>query len=325
MTIYEKLCELQKQQPRLALVTVNCENSPFISYSGNSRNCYLITGSEYDEDCYYGLWLYYSNNCTDCDYCDHCELCYDCTDCLQCYNCMGCQDCNNTRDSYYSYDLLACDNCFGCVGLRRKSYCFFNQQLSKEEYFKKLEEWKKYSKEQIMHYVDQLKLKTPRAFVHQANNEDSSGDYIYNCKGAKHSFDVKDLEDCMYMNNSVEVKDTLDCSNMYFKSELNYQVMSAMNLYNSNFCVTCFDSNDLEYCENVYNSKYCFGSFTVNHGEYLIFNEQYSEEDYFKKLSEIKEQMKKEGDYGRLLPTSYPELFDEKGNPLVHDSKAAVA
>jgi len=324
MKIYEKLCALQNKQPRLGLVAINCENSPFVAYSGNLKSCYLQTGSEYDEDCYYGFWLYNSKDCVDCAYCDKCELCYDCVDCQDCYNCKGCQDCSNTRDSYYCYDLLGCSDCFGCVGLRRKKFCFFNQQLTEEEYKKKLAEWQKYPQSEVWKYVEELKVKTPVMYVHQANNELSSGDYMYNCKEASQCFDVKDLEDCAYINSSVAIKDSLDCSNVYYESQLNYEIMSAMNIYNCNFCVTCFDSSDLEYCENVYNSKYCFGCFSMNHAEYCIFNEQYTEEEYFKKVAEIKAQMKQEGDYAELLPTSYPELFDEIGNSKEHESVAQV-
>lgn len=38
---------------------------------------------------------------------------------------------NNVR---YSYNCNASDNIFGCVGLRRKQYCIFNKQYTKEDY-----------------------------------------------------------------------------------------------------------------------------------------------------------------------------------------------
>ncbi|MFK7780434.1 MAG: hypothetical protein QM490_04865 [Candidatus Gracilibacteria bacterium] len=41
----------------------------------------------------------------------------------------------NSSDIFYSFYLFGCKNCFGCVGLTNKSYCLFNKQYSKQEYF----------------------------------------------------------------------------------------------------------------------------------------------------------------------------------------------
>ncbi|MFA6177518.1 MAG: hypothetical protein WC694_01330 [Candidatus Paceibacterota bacterium] len=40
------------------------------------------------------------------------------------------------RDSEYCMDLFSCSDCFGCVGLKKKQYCIFNKQFTKEEYQK---------------------------------------------------------------------------------------------------------------------------------------------------------------------------------------------
>jgi len=42
----------------------------------------------------------------------------------------------NVQECEYSMFLVNCSNCFGCVGLKRKQYCIFNKQYSKEEYGK---------------------------------------------------------------------------------------------------------------------------------------------------------------------------------------------
>lgn len=39
------------------------------------------------------------------------------------------------HDIEYSYNCFDCNNIFGCVGLRNKSYCIFNTQYTKDEYF----------------------------------------------------------------------------------------------------------------------------------------------------------------------------------------------
>jgi hypothetical protein len=306
--IFDRMMELRLQQPRVALMQVNCENSDFVNYSGNCKNSYLLIGSEHDQDCYYGYFLYNSTDCVDCDYCFYCELCYDCVDCHECYNCIGCQDCKNSRDLQYCFDMVACNDCFGSVGLRRSQYMIFNKQYDKETYFERLKEVQKMSKEEILEAVEVLKLKQPRLMIRGDQNEESFGDYMFNCKNSYCCFDVKRLQDCMYMNNCEQITDSMDCSNNYYKSELNYEVLAAMNITNCHFCYGVFDSYELEYSENIYSSHHLFGCFSLKGASYQIFNEQYSEEEWHVKVAEIKAQMRAEGTYGQHLPTTYPEL-----------------
>jgi len=204
--------------------------------------------------------------------------------------------------------MVGCNDCFGCVGLRRKEYHIFNEKFTKKEYESKLAELKQISREEIDQQVKELKKKMPRLMLRGDQNEKSFGDYIYNCKNCYYCFDVKKLQDCSYLNNCEEITDSLDCSNNYYKSELNYEIMSAMNITNCNYCYGVFDSYDLEYCENVYNSHHMFGCFTMNRAEYCIFNKQYSKEDWHRKVAEIKAEMRASGEYGKHLPTTYPEL-----------------
>lgn len=197
-----------------------------------------------------------------------------------------------------------------------------NKQYGKEEYFRKVEELKgKFSQEQLEEMLEQVKKQVPRLNVHQLNNENTTGDYVYNSKNASGCFDVKDLEDCGYCDNSVALKDCYDMSNSYYNSELNYEVMSEMNLVNCNFCVTCFDSSNLDHCELVYNSHDCFGCFTMKNAQYCIFNEQYSKEEYFKKVEQIKKEMMEGGEYFKFPCSTYPY---EDSNAAMHwpdDSK----
>lgn len=317
MSYIKKMEELRVAQPRIGLLAVNCENCPYVSYSGNLRNCHLLSGSEHDEDCYYGFWLYDSDSCVDCDYCQKCELCYDCVDCIECYSVHHSQDCSNCTDCEYCYDCIGCNDCFGCVGLRRKKYFIGNKEFTKEEYEKKMKQFRdEYSQEQLWEMLEKVKEKAPHYFTHELNNENSSGDYYYNCRNAYECFDVKQLEDCAYCNNSVELKDCLDMSNSYYGSELNYEVMSEMNLYNCNFCVTSFDSNDLDHCEHLYNCKDCFGCFSLKHKQYYIFNEPCgSKEEYEQQVAKIKKEMLVSGEYLQFPCSTYPY---EDSNAAMH-------
>lgn len=322
MSYIKKMETLRLELPRPALVSINNENSPYVSYSGNLKNCHMLCGSEHDEDCYYGFWLYDSTNSTDCDYCQKCELCYDCVDCIESYNVNFSQDCANCLDCEYCFDCIGCKNCFGCSSQRRKQYMIGNKEYKKDEYERKIKELKdKNSVEQLREMLEQVKELAPHLYTHVLNIENCTGDYVYNSKNAIECFDVKELEDCMHCNNCVSLKDCVDMSNSYYKSELNYEVMSEMNLVNCNFCVTCFDSNDLDHCDQVHNSHDCFGCFALNHTQYRIFNEPYSKNEYFKKVEQIKKEMLESGEYMQFPCSTYPYEDSNAAMYYPNDSK----
>lgn len=63
-----------------------------------------------------------------------------------CYITLGSRECE------YSLNCKNCSNCFACVSLTGASYCIFNKQYSKEDYFTEVEKIKKHMDE--MPYVD---------------------------------------------------------------------------------------------------------------------------------------------------------------------------
>ncbi len=87
---------------------------------------------------------------------DHTELCYEtCGSGSNSYGSKFLWDCwPNVRDCEYSMHLRSCSNCFGCVGLKKREYCIFNKQYTKEEYFEIVEKIKKHMDE--MPYVDTM-------------------------------------------------------------------------------------------------------------------------------------------------------------------------
>lgn len=75
------------------------------------------------------------------------------------------------------------------------------------------------------------------------------------------------------------------------------------------FCFGCWYSSDLAYCDSVYSSHDCFGCVTLNHPECAILNVPYSKENYFKKLDEIKAEMKADATWGTWFKSTYPEVI----------------
>ena len=60
--------------------------------------------------------------------------CYQCLTMLGSNRVIGSQTIVDSHDVFYSEACFNCSDIFGCYGLRKKSYCIFNKQYSKEEY-----------------------------------------------------------------------------------------------------------------------------------------------------------------------------------------------
>lgn len=308
MNFFQEYQQLREKTPFIGLSTVQNENSPFCQYTEKSKGCYMAFASYQSEDCMYNHRVFYCTDCNDCTLSYKCELCYECVDCISSYNCNFCIYCENAMDCDYCYYCIGTQNCFGCVGLQQKKFHIFNEPVTQEEYKKRLPELRKMSEAEIQARLEKLFKTVPRSAMYGKHNEASYGENIHNCKDVFWGFDSKYLWDGYYVYHCDESKNLYDCSHLGW-SEMCYEIMSGGNLTDCMFCYGCWFSNNLEYCELVYNSHDCFGCVGMNHAKFCILNQKYSEEEYHKKVAEIKAQMKKDGIYGKWFESSYEEVL----------------
>ena len=314
MSFLNDFQKLRESVPHPPMLTINNENADYCPYNTNSKGCYLLVGHNSDEDCFYGYWVGFSKDCVDCSFIEYSTLCYECVDVKNSYNCNFSHDIRDCVDCDFCYDCVGCSDCMFCVNLRRKCYCIFNKQYTKDEYEKNVVKIKEMAEsgafggsvnmENLITQYEKFKISQPHICVQGYNKEDCLGDHIYNSKNALYSFDVSGMEDCCYVCNSTQSKDIYDV-NFCAWAELLYECHSGAKLYNSSFCDTCWYSQNLEYCEYVFNSHDCFGCVALNHAKYCILNKPYSEVDYFAKVAEIKAEMKRTGEYGKMFESQY--------------------
>lgn len=307
MDFLTELEQLRLRTPRLYNINIGSENSDYCTHSDKNKNCYLLFAANFNEDCFYGGILLNSKDCVDNDLCQYCELCYECVDIDHCYNCSYSQDLKNCTDCLFCYDCVGCKNCFGCAGLRQKQFYFFNELLSKEKYHEQIKEFLK-TKEDFFRAqtkLNELELKIPHRADHNIQTENCIGDYIGKSRNCYLCFDTYECEDSFYLKDCYRTKDSADTI-FSDGSELLYECFSiGFGAYNCNFCYYTRSCVDCEYCELCFNCKNCFGCVGLQNKEFHILNKAYTGEEYFKKVQEIKEQMKKDGTYGRKLPTTY--------------------
>ena len=78
------------------------------------------------------------------------EFCYDSVRLEKSYQIVGSIMSDNCVNVWFSKNCVGCNNCLGCVNLRNSSYCIFNEQYNKDDYFNKikslnLDTWDGYS------------------------------------------------------------------------------------------------------------------------------------------------------------------------------------
>src|SRR3989338_2717061 len=186
---FKQFKELMDRVPQFAMQSqyTTLINSEYTMMGTYNRNCFMVTNTEYSTECVYTTFTSYGNNCLDVYMCHNSELCYQCINVRRCSRVVFSMDCEDCFDIAFSKNLRGCNSCFGCFNLHKKSYCFFNEQLSKEEYKNKLKECDTGSERVVKELLDRFEkesLKYPRKFMEGIKNVNVSGNYLYESKNA---------------------------------------------------------------------------------------------------------------------------------------------
>ncbi|MCP6719781.1 MAG: hypothetical protein KJI72_00440 [Patescibacteria group bacterium] len=333
-SFFEQFDALLKRVPIIANFVVDESrmlNSPYNNMVLDLKNCYLLTDSDFDEDCSYGCELEKSKNCVDTNLVSESELCYEVINCHKCYQTLWSQDCKACSDVWFSRDLHGCQSCFGCTNLRNQKYHIFNKPYTKEDYEKKLKQFNLTSYLNIAKHKARSKEfwgKSIHKYIHGIQNINVSGDYIYNSKNTYNSWIVYDGEDNKYLQYQVAptTKDCYDISQFGAGTELSYEVLQGGNgisrVRGSWFVLN--DSQDIDYGVQIMGSSNIFGCVSLRKKQYCILNKQYSKEEYESLREKIIKHMSDlpyEGDNGRKY--SYGEFFPIEISPFAYNETTA--
>lgn len=307
---FEQYVEFAKRIPRPNLLTgfEYDENSPYTNHAGRNKNCHMIFDSDGNENCYYSYGVNTCKQCLDCYRVRKSELCFECIDCENCYGCWYAQDSKGCNHSVFLKDCVDVRNSLMCVGLRHKEYHILNQPVTPEEFKAALK------KLQTNAGIAELKkqfsdfcLKFPNKFMHGAQNEQVSGDYLQHCKQAINCYDCNDVENSKYFTQAFDsAKDCMDCQEVGDKAELVFDSSTlGYTVYNVQFSFNGLGNlMNFMYCQYCFKSQDLFGCFGLRKKKFCIFNKQYSEADYHALRSKIIEHMKTTGEFGEYWPLS---------------------
>src|SRR3989344_2546768 len=82
---FAQLKELSRKVPSVALLNLNAVNSDYCNFTTDNKNCYLVFGGDFNEDCSYSTFNFVSKDVLDTYFVNKCELCYELVDSEPCY------------------------------------------------------------------------------------------------------------------------------------------------------------------------------------------------------------------------------------------------
>ncbi|MEK7123033.1 MAG: hypothetical protein AAB855_04225 [Patescibacteria group bacterium] len=287
---------------------MNSENSEFTAHSSRNKNCYMCVSALSNEECYYGFQITECTDLSDAVFARGSTRSYELIDCEKMYNSRYCQQSSDCTDSAFLYDCRGCSNCFFSTNLRNKQFVFRNEQLSKNEYEKKVSEIERgghADRERLKNeFKKYVKTYAFHKFAAQTKCESVTGNYLLNCSNSLECFDARDMENCKYVVVSPgPTKDCYDVNYCVFGSELFCEVLSNVNASMSQqYNQYSWESSYSQYCSYVMFSENCFGSQGLRKAKHCILNMQYTEDEYNTLRTHIIEDMKTRGEYGQFFP-----------------------
>ncbi len=302
---FDQLAQVVSQVPIGSSLAYNSENCIGNGFS-NCVNTFIVCGTYNATDSWYVLRSKVVERCTDAVFLEQCEDSFSCSMSVRINNCQQVFDSIDCFNSAFLFDCRNCENCFCSTNLRRKSYVFMNEQLTKDEYEKRMAEvnlscnstFQKYKEE--FHRIIKEQAFWPENF--NVNSSDCEGDYLIDCVRSSGYFATAntDVTDVWFSFNN-EKCETVVIGN---DSQDVYHICVALACQNTKFSYVPARCLNVEYCIRCNDCEDCFGCVGLQHKKFHIFNKEYSEEEYWQRLDELKCAMLDRGEYGEWFPNA---------------------
>ncbi len=293
-TFLKQFQQLLEQVPKLWIINKQSVNCEYTHISQSNKNCFMITESSDNEESLFSYWIQKSIYAVDSCYSTHSKNIYECLNCDDSYN------------LYYSINCINCHDCIWCIDLYGESYHIFNKKYTKKEYEKEKIRILQNGTLEVREAMKELSNTKPHKYLIWNNNENSSGNYLYNTKNTVLSYDCKEVEDCKYSYNIMRNwKDIYDCDTAGFEGNLLYESINTwLNAHKNLFCNRCWTVSNSMYCFSCDNSSNLFGCVWLRNKSYCILNKQYTKEEYEALVPRIIEKMQSDWEWWEFFPSS---------------------
>lgn len=322
----------------LAISKEASELSPFTNHCDHSKNCYLIFYSDYQEDVQYGFYLADNNkSLLDCSITFGSTQCYDTMNSWRNNRVHGSRgNVHTSIDCFFIKDSRGDQHCFGTANIYNKKYVMFNEQLTKEEYERRMKDidlgsYKMYQ---------EMKTKAERIWkesipypYYQDFDVNCTGNYVFNSKNCRECYECGYCEDSKYLMliKNPSTKDSYDYTDWGEGAERIYEGITVGNgASDVKFSQDVHSSHNVEYSKSCMGSGFLFGCTSLRSKEYYILNKKYSKGDFHAMREKIIKHMKEKPyadaagrkyEYGeffppQLSPHDYNDTFAHMFYPL---------
>ncbi len=128
----------------------------------------------------------------------------------------------------------------------------------------------------------------PKRPIYSPNSEDCDfADRVIFGKNLKYCFDSQHCVDSMYIADSYSAVDCID-GDYLFESQSCYECVGTYKTFNCAYQEQCEQTQDCLYGYKLFGCHDCFGCVQLKNKSFCIFNRQLSEEDYRKKVEQLK-------------------------------------
>ncbi|MBI5220713.1 MAG: hypothetical protein HY978_02675 [Candidatus Liptonbacteria bacterium] len=293
---FEQFKELWQAVPDIGLFNINPVNSDYCSITEGNKNCYLVIGGDFNENCAYSAFNFHCQECLDCYWISKCEWNYETVDCISCSRLRHSRYSEGCYNSAFLFNCRNCHDCFMCANLNNGAYQILNQQYSKEEYQRKIGEYDLTSRQVVAELKAKFRehtLKYPRRFARLLRSVNSTGDNVEESKNCRACFDVfGGAEDCRYLWLTYsQVKNCYDIDHSGMQSQ---EACDDSTIYPGNqvfYSRFIFNSQNIFYSYNCHNCSNCFGCVGLRNKKYCVFNRQYNEDEYRELVAKIRNHM----------------------------------
>ena len=305
-------------------------NSEYTNMASGCKNCYLVFNTGPAEEVLYARGIRDCRDCVDMYFGIKDERCYECINVQESSGVLWGKNVTGSVDSCFVLNCRNAMNCFGCVNLNSKSYHFLNQPMKPEEYKQKVAEiLGSYAKtEEFKKEFEKFILSFPMRENNNIKTVNSTGDYLFECKNVKDSFEATKSEDCRYIFSSKEIKDSIGTLGYGVNSERLLEVVATGLSSNIIGSYGVENSSDILYGFYTAKCKDCIGCDALKNGKYYILNKQYTKEEYERLRIKIIEELKSQDLYGlmisaELAPFAYNETIAQDNVPMTKEEVLA--
>ena len=180
----------------------------------------------------------------------------------------------------------------------------------------------------------ELSEQVPRLGMPSPSNNYNSAytSWIDECKNCYLVFGSSKCEDASYAELLYACKNSLDSTNCN-GIELSYGCVNSKNCYQTVWGINSVNCNDCFFCFDCRSSNNCFLSYNLRHKSYCILNQQYSPEEWKKRVSEITGSHEKMaealGEFKKIIKekalhrfANFVQCVNSTGNDLIESKNA---